>query len=174
MATQPDGRPVNGLSQEQLVERVRAALRTAGGAAAADAMPVESFRDDSWARLPREHLRAVMAALKADPEAAFDMCLDLTCVHYPHRPPPLGAFDVVYHLLSVARGHRIRIKVACPDPEAGVDSLVPVWKGANFFEREAYDMFGVRFHGHPDLRRILMPEEFEGWPMRKEFPYRGH
>jgi NADH/F420H2 dehydrogenase subunit C len=174
MATLPDGRPARGLSQEQLVERVRMALAAAGGAAAAAEMPVESFRDDSWARLPREHAVAVMRALKTDPEAAFDMCLDVTCVHFPNRPLPLGPFDVVYHLLSVTKGHRIRLKVACPDAEAGVESVTPVWKGANYLEREAYDMFGVRFTGHPDLRRILMQAEFEGWPMRKEYPYRGH
>ena len=174
MATRPDGLAKNGLSQAQLIERVRAALAAAAGAEAAAAMPVESFRDDSWARLPREHALAVMRALKTDAQAQLDMCLDVTCVHFPNRPLPLGPFDVVYHLLSVVQGHRIRLKVACPDPDAGVDSIVPVWKGANYLEREAFDMFGVRFQGHPDLRRILMAPEFEGWPMRKDFPYRGH
>jgi NADH-quinone oxidoreductase subunit C len=174
MPTRLDGLPKKGLTQQQLVERVRAALGAAAGAGTAAAMPAESFRDDWWARLPREHALAVMRALKSDPEARFDMCLDVTCVHFPRRPAPLGAFDVVYHLLSVEKGHRLRLKVACPDPEAGVDSVVPVWKGADYLEREAYDMFGVRFNGHPDLRRILMAPEFEGWPMRKDFPYRGH
>lgn len=174
MATQPDGLPVRGLTQERLIERVRAALGAAADAGAAASMPVEGFRGDSWARLPREHALAVMRALKTDSEARMEMCLDVTCVHFPNRPLPLGAFDVVYHLLSVTQGHRIRLKVACPDPEAGVDSVVGVWPGANYLEREAYDMFGVNFQGHPDLRRILMPPEFEGWPMRKEFPYRGH
>lgn len=174
MATHPDGRPARGLSQDQLIEIVRRAVARAAGDAAAAAMPVESFRDDSWARLPREHALAVMKALKADPDAAFDMCLDVTVVHFPKRPEPLGEFDAVYHLLSTTKGHRLRLKVSCPDAEAGVDSVTPVWPGANFLEREAYDMFGVRFNGHPDLRRILLQPEFDGWPMRKDFPYRGH
>ena len=76
--------------------------------------------------------------------------------------------------VSIVAGHRIRLKVACPDPEHGVDSACPVWKGANLLERESYDMFGLRFRGHPDLRRILMSEDFQGWPLRKDFPYRGH
>ncbi len=174
MATRPDGLPARGLPQDELIAIVRSLLARAGGDAAAAAMPVESFRDESWARLPREHAVAVMRALKADARAAFDMCLDVTCVHFPRRPAPLGEFDVVYHLLSVAKGHRLRLKIACPDAEAGVESVVGIWPGANYLEREAYDMFGVRFEGHPDLRRILMPEEFAGWPMRKDFPYRGH
>ena len=174
MATQPDGLPAGGLSQDELIAIVRATLGRVAGQAAADAMPVGSFRDDSWARLPREHAWAVMRELRDDARAAFDMCLDITCVHFPRRPAPFGEFEVVYHLLSVAKKHRIRLKVACPDPEAGVTSVVGIWPGANYLEREAYDMFGVRFEGHPDLRRILMSEDFDGWPMRKDFPYRGH
>lgn len=174
MATHPDGRPARGLSQEALVAAVRRVLASVAGAAAAEQMPVESFRDDSWVRLPRAHALAVFKALRDDAQTQFEMCMDVTCVHYPRRPEPLGAFDVVYHLVSLTQGHRLRLKVACPDPDAGVDSVTSVWRGANFLEREAHDMFGVKFVGHPDLRRILMPEDYDGWPMRKDFPYRGH
>jgi NADH/F420H2 dehydrogenase subunit C len=174
MATRPDGLPARGLSQEALVDRVRAVLsRIAGEKAAAD-MAVESFREQSSVRLPREHALAVFQALRDDGDASFEMLMDVTCVHFPRRAEPLGPFDVVYHLVSLSKGHRLRLKIACPDPDRGVDSVVGVWPGANYLEREAYDMFGVRFAGHPDLRRILMSDEYVGWPMRKDFPYRGH
>lgn len=173
MPTRPDGAAARGLSQAAIAARVAEVVaRVSGGATPAPAS--ESFRGDSWVRLPREHALATLAELRRDPELAFDVLLDVTCVHWPRRKPPLGAFDVVYHLVSVSKGHRFRLKVACPDPELGVDSACSVWEGANLMEREAYDMFGVRFQGHPDLRRVLMPEEYEGWPLRKDFPYRGH
>jgi NADH-quinone oxidoreductase subunit C len=162
-----------GLSQEELVERVRAIVGEVAGADAAGAMPSDGFREQRWVRLPRESARAVFERCRDDAALAFETCMDATVVHFPRRPAPLGAFDVVYHLVSITKGHRLRFKVACPDPEAGVDSVTPIWKGADFLEREAFDMFGVRFNGHPDLRRILMDESFVGWPMRKEFPYRG-
>jgi NADH-quinone oxidoreductase subunit C len=82
-------------------------------------------------------------------------------------------FEVVLHLRSLERGHRVRIKARVGEEDgsgAEIDSLVPIWKGANWFEREAYDMFGVVFRGHPDLRRILMYPEFQGFPLRKDYP----
>src|SRR5436190_10094836 len=166
MATRPDGRPARGLSQEALVAAARRVLASVAGEQAAADMPVESFRDDSWVRLPREHALAVMRALRDDAEARFEMCMDITCVHYPRRAEPLGEFDVVYHLTSLSKGHRLRLKVACSDAAAGVDSVTSVWKGANYLEREAHDMFGVRFQGHPDPRRILMSDDYDGFPMR--------
>ena len=79
-------------------------------------------------------------------------------------------FEVVYHLYSLKAGHRLRVKVPVPQEDPTVDSLVPLWKGANWLEREVWDMFGIRFHGHPDLRRVLLYEEFEGHPLRKDYP----
>lgn len=114
--------------------------------------------------------RAVALFLRDDPRCAMDMFTDLTAVDYPDREP---RFEVVCHLRSLSRGHRIRIKARIGDVDgAGLEiaSLVPVWRGANWFERECYDMFGVRFIGHPDLRRILMYEEFRGHPLRKDYP----
>ena len=174
MATPVEGVNVRGLSQDALAGAVLRLLEELGGEAAREAALVESFRGQSSVRLPAEHALAVLSAMKADPDLSMEMLLDVTCVHFPNRPAPLGPFDVIYHVCSLSKGHRIRLKVACPDPEEGVDSAFPVWEGANLIEREAYDMFGVRFRGHPDLRRILMDESFDGWPLRKDFPYRGH
>ena len=174
MATPVDGANAKGLSQEALCEGVLRVLGEVAGKQARDSAEVESFGEQSWVRLPAEHALEVFSRLKADPELSMEMLVDVTCVHFPKRPEPLGAFDVVYHACSLTKGHRIRLKVACPDPEQGVESAFPVWGSANLLEREAYDMFGVSFRGHPDLRRILMDENFDGWPMRKDFPFRGH
>jgi NADH-quinone oxidoreductase subunit C len=114
--------------------------------------------------------RDVALFLRDDPRCAMDMFVDITAVDYPDRDP---RFEVVCHLRSLERGHRIRIKARIGDENADdldIASLVPVWKGANWFERECHDMFGVRFVGHPDLRRILMYEEFRGHPLRKDYP----
>ncbi len=174
MATPNDGANARGLSQEALAERVLAILAEVGGAEAKSAATPESFRGQTAVRLPAEHALAVLGRMRDDSELSMEMLVDVTCVHFPKRPLPLGPFDVVYHVSSLTLGHRLRLKVACPDPELGVDSVFPVWEGANLVEREAYDMFGVIFRGHPDLRRILMDGDFDGWPLRKDFPYRGH
>jgi NADH-quinone oxidoreductase subunit C len=173
VATHPDGASVRGLDQEVLAERVLAHVREAAGEAAAAEAVAESFRGQSAVRLPSACSLEVLRRLRDDPELAFEMLTDVTCVHFPRRSEPLGAFDVVYHLTSLSKGHRIRLKVACSDPDEGVESACPVWEGANLLEREAYDMFGLRFRNHPDLRRILMDENFDGWPLRKDFPFRG-
>lgn len=108
--------------------------------------------------------------LKTDPRMSMTMFVDLTCVDYPDRDP---RFEVVMHLRSLERGHRLRLKARIGDAEADaaeIDAVTPIWSGANWFEREAYDMFGVVFRGHPDLRRILMYPEFKGHPLRKDYP----
>lgn len=107
--------------------------------------------------------------LKHDPRVAMNLFIDLTAVDFPDRDP---RFEVVCHLRSIDRGHRIRIKarVGTEGDSPELDSLVSVWRGANWFERETFDMFGVTFLGHPDLRRILMYPEFKGHPLRKDYP----
>jgi NADH-quinone oxidoreductase subunit C len=170
----PDGRPARGLSQDDLCARALTVASRVLAPADAATIVTEKCAGQAWLRLPRAGLVELMRALRDDSELAFDMLLDLTAVHFPRRPAPDGPFDVIYHLLSIAKGQRLRLKVACPDPEAGVASVVAVWPGADYMEREAYDMFGVRFTGHPNLKRILMPEEYRGFPMRKDFPYRGY
>ena len=114
--------------------------------------------------------REVALFLRDDPRCAMNMFIDITAVDYPDREP---RFEVVCHLRSLERGHRVRIKARVGDEDGEgleIASLVPVWRGADWFERECFDMFGVRFLGHPDLRRILMYEEFRGHPLRKDYP----
>lgn len=105
--------------------------------------------------------------LHDDDEALFDMCTDVTAVHWPQRAGQ--EFDIVILLYSVPKNRRLRIKTALADGEA-CPSVTPIWVGANWMEREVYDMFGIKFDGHPDLRRILLPEDWPGFPLRKEYP----
>ena len=98
-------------------------------------------------------------------EEQFDYCVDITAVHYPQREKQ---FDVIWVLYSFPRNERIRVKTQIKDGEA-VSSSVPIWAGADWLEREVFDMFGIEFAGHPDLRRILLPEEWQGFPLRKEY-----
>jgi NADH-quinone oxidoreductase subunit C len=108
--------------------------------------------------------------LRDDPRCGMNMFIDITAVDYPDREP---RFEVVCHLRSLEKGHRIRIKARVGDENgdgAEIASLVPIWRGANWFERECFDLFGVKFLGHPDLRRILMYEEFQGHPLRRDYP----
>jgi NADH-quinone oxidoreductase subunit C len=113
--------------------------------------------------------REVARFLREDPTCAMNHFIDLTAVDYPEREPVLPRFDIVLLVRSLTTGKRVRLKTRVRDGEE-LDSLVPVWKGADWTEREVYDMFGVRFRGHPDLRRILMYEEFVGYPLRKDYP----
>jgi NADH-quinone oxidoreductase subunit C len=99
-------------------------------------------------------------------EAQFDYCVDLTAVHYPERQGQ--EFEVIYILYSFPRNQRIRVKTAIAEGES-IPSAVPLWPTANWLERECFDMFGIRFEGHPDLRRILLPEEWKGHPLRKDY-----
>jgi NADH-quinone oxidoreductase subunit C len=105
--------------------------------------------------------------LREDGEVPFDLCTDLTAVHWPERAGQ--EFDVIAQLYSVPANRRLRVKVALADGEA-CPSVVGVWTTANWLEREAFDMFGIKFDGHPDLRRILLPQDWPGHPFRKEYP----
>jgi NADH-quinone oxidoreductase subunit C len=109
--------------------------------------------------------------LRDDPALDFDLFVDLCAVDYPTRED--GRFEVVLHLYSTTKHHRVRLKTRVGDEDgdgAELDSIVDVWSGSNWFERETFDMMGVVFKGHPDLRRILMYPEFEGHPLRKNYP----
>ncbi len=128
-----------------------------------------SFRGDDEALLAPADWRAAALFLRDDPQCAMDHFLALTAIDYPEREPETPRFDVVVCVRSLERKHRVRLKAQVRDGEE-LDSLVPVWQGADWTERECYDMFGVRFRGHPDLRRILMYEEFVGHPLRKDYP----
>jgi NADH-quinone oxidoreductase subunit C len=122
---------------------------------------------DATARVDRRRIADVLAFLRDDPECEFEMLTDVTAVDYLGEEP---RFEVVYHLYSVAKNHRVRIKARVPEGDLVVPSAVPIYASANWMEREVYDLYGIRFDGHPDLRRILLYEEFEGHPLRKDYP----
>ena len=126
-----------------------------------------SHLGNEWARVRRQSWAAVAQFLRTDPATDMDMFIDLTVVDRYVREP---RFDVVLHLYSLAKKHRIRLYGPVPEEDPSIETLVPIWAGANWFEREAYDLYGVRFRGHPDLRRILMYPEFVGHPLRKDYP----
>lgn len=118
----------------------------------------------------RDHLLAVMTFLRDDNQCMFETLLDVCGVDYPERQ---DRFEVVYHLLSMQLNHRIRVKLST-DEEKAVASIVEIFPVANWYEREAFDMYGIQFSGHPDLRRILTDYGFEGYPLRKDFPLTGY
>ena len=132
----------------------------------------EAFEEAEWgqsrgqdtATIPPERLREFAEAAKA---AGFEMCTDVTAADY-HRNRRIR-FEVVASLISHQHNMRLRLRVPVPADEAVVPSLVPIYPGTNFFEREVFDMFGIRFEGHPDMTRILMPDDWEGHPLRKDF-----
>lgn len=132
---------------------------------------VKFDRDEMTIDVDRADIREACALLKQDPACPFNFLSDVTCVDwYPSEP----RFEVVYHLLSIPNKERLRLKVHLNSSSPAVDSVTPLWTGANYFEREIFDLFGVRFSGHPYLRRILMPEDWEGHPLRKDYPVEGY
>ena len=140
-------------------------------------LETHSFRGDDTAVIKRDSIVDVCTFLHERPDTAFDMPIDVTCVDYSEYSEPVvesARFMVVYHLRSNSKNHRIRLKVPLQEDDAVVASVTGVWRGVSWFEREVYDMFGVKFHGHPDLRRLLLYPEFQGHPLRKEYPVRGY
>ena len=128
-------------------------------------------REEMTIYVDRANLREACAILRDDAECAFNFLSDVTCVDwYPAEP----RFEVVYHLLSMAKKERVRLKVRLSGETPALESITSVWAGANYFEREVFDLFGVRFSGHPYLRRLLMPEDWEGHPLRKDYPVEGY
>jgi len=131
-----------------------------------------AWRGDETVVIKREHLLEVCAFLRNDPELDFKMPIDVCGVDYlGHKEP---RFEVVYHLFSVTHRARLRLKVEVDEDDATVPSVIGIWRGVDWFERECWDMYGIRFEGHPELKRILMYEEFEGHPLRKDYPQRGY
>jgi NADH-quinone oxidoreductase subunit C len=131
---------------------------------------VQNFRGELTISIDSRDLRRVCEFLREAPSLSFRFLSDLTAVdHYPIEP----RFEMVYHLFSIENSSRLRLKTQVAGADPKVDSLVPVWPSANAFEREVFDLFGIRFEGHPDLRRILLPEDWEGHPLRKDYPTEG-
>ena len=145
-------------------------------------LTTHDFRGDETAIVKKEALLDILRFLKEDPELDFNVLMDLTAVDYLTYPSPFplprggegggegGRFEVVYHLYSLNKNHRIRIKVSVEEKDARVPTATGLWPAADWFEREVWDMFGIGFDGHPHLKRILMYEEFQGHPLRKDYP----
>ena len=147
----------------ELVEKLRGRFSQAIG-------EVVSFRDEYTITVKREYLLEIARFLKEEPEYAFTFLSDLCGVDYLGREP---RFEVVYHLYSMEHAHRLRMKVSLLSNDLTIPSVVSVWKTANWHERECYDLLGITFSNHPDLRRILTPEGFRDYPLRKDFPLKG-
>jgi NADH-quinone oxidoreductase subunit C len=123
---------------------------------------------DDVIALDRAGLRESFRLLKEDGELSFNFLSDITAVDYWKKQEP--RFEVVYQLVSLKRRRRLRVRVGVPEDDPMVESLTPLWSGANFLEREVWDLYGIRFSDHPDLRRILLYDEFSGHPLRKDYP----
>ncbi|MCA8900417.1 MAG: NADH-quinone oxidoreductase subunit C [Hyphomonas sp.] len=145
------------------------------GAHIASARPdaVKSFhvtRGELTVLAERDHIVNLLRFLREDQQCNFETFIDLCGVDYPERSE---RFEVVYHLLSMRMNHRVRVRIST-DEDTAVPSACAVWPAANWFERETFDMYGIQFADHPDLRRILTDYGFEGFPLRKDFPLTGH
>jgi len=142
-------------------------LRAWDGGAVAE---VSQFRGELTIVLPPEHLRRTAEYLQAEPGLQFDLLSDISAVdRFPIEP----RFEVNYHLVSIPLRQILRLRVWISGQDPVLDTLIPVWPTANWHEREIYDLFGIRFEGHPDLHRILMPDDWEGHPLRKDYPVEG-
>jgi NADH-quinone oxidoreductase subunit C len=155
---------------DDLIARVRALL-------GADVLDSHAHRGDATVLVPLARARECLRRLKQDPELAFNFLLDLTAVDYLGREP---RFELVYHLASIdatprddvpsALFRRLRVKTAVPESPCEADSICALWEAANWLEREVFDLYGIVFREHPDLRRILLYDEFKGHPLRKDYP----
>lgn len=137
----------------------------------ADAVKTSEFRDNRRVVVEPGRLFDVLKCLKE--EHGFDMLFELTAADYLKYPGATDRFGVVYGVLNVVSGERIFVRTFLNEPDLTLPSAFPLWKGADWLEREVYDMYGIIFEGHPDLRRILMPDAFTSFPLRKDYPLRG-
>jgi len=155
---------------DDLIARVRALL-------GADVLDSHAHRGDATVLVPLARARECLRRLQHDPELAFNFLIDLTAVDYLGREP---RFELVYHLASIdttprddapsALSRRLRVKTAVPESPCEADSICALWAAANWLEREVFDLYGIVFREHPDLRRILLYDEFKGHPLRKDYP----
>jgi len=152
-----------------------AAAATAAGigpllARHADLKPTQ-FRGQTRVVVPREAIFGALELLKD--QCRFDMLVDITCVDYLSYRGATDRFGLVYLLAGTETNQRLTVRTFLNEPDLSVPTAVPLWEAANWLEREVWDMFGIRFAGHPDLRRILLPEEFTAFPLRKDYPLQG-
>ncbi len=132
---------------------------------------VTTFRNETRVVVPRADFVSTMRMLKE--ARSFDLLVEVTCVDYLNYRDATDRFGLVYILANTITNERLTVRVFLNEPDLKIDSMAPLWNGANWLEREVYDMFGIEFVGHPDLRRILMPEEFASFPLRKDYPMQG-
>ena len=151
------------MTAEELLKKVKDNFRNG-------VLDAALFRGEATVLVDRNVLRAVCSFLKTDPETRMNYLVDVLGVDYY---PAVPRFEVVYHFYSIPKKHRIRVKVKLSDGET-VPTVTDMWSGANWPEREAYDMFGIVFEGHPNLKRIYLADDWEGFPMRKDYPLRGY
>jgi NADH-quinone oxidoreductase subunit C len=137
----------------------------------ADAVTASEFRDNRRVHVPADKLLAVCQYLKET--HGFDLLAELSAADYLHYPDAKDRYGVWYVLVNTANGQRLYVKTFVNDPDPMLPSVYPLWHGADWMEREVYDFYGIVFDGHPDLRRILLPDEFTAFPMRKDYPMRG-
>jgi NADH-quinone oxidoreductase subunit C len=131
---------------------------------------VSEYLDELTIKLPKEQIVKVCEFLKKDSDMEFLLCQDITAIDWAKRK---NRFTVVYHIYSFKNNFRLRLKTDVDESDCAIDTVSSVWKGANWQERETYDMYGINFNNHPDLRRMYMPEDFEYHPLRKDFPLMG-
>ena len=134
-----------------------------------DVLEVVYYAGQVTVVVPRARIIEILRFLHDDPDTAFDLLANQTAADYPKREK---RFEVIYHLYSIPRNHRLRLKVHVADGET-VATATAIYNAAEWHEREIFDLFGVTFDGHPDLRRILLPDEWQGHPLRKEYPLEG-
>jgi NADH-quinone oxidoreductase subunit C len=134
-------------------------------------LTASQFRDQTRIVVPPRSIHDVMRQLKE--QFGFDLLVDVTCVDYMNYRGAKDRFGMVYQLANTQTNERIIVRTYLSDPQPTVPSMVDLWEGANWLEREVWDLFGIRFSGHPDLRRIVLPEAFESHPLRKDYPLQG-
>lgn len=161
------------MATEQVIEILRERFKELDFAPAPLVATARLTTDQICIRVPADRLVEVMTFLRDDAGARFEQLCDLTCVDYLNFPKASDRFGVTYSLLSLTHNHRLWAKCFVNDPDPHVPSVTGVWAGADWMEREVYDMYGVRFTGHPDLRRILTWDGFKSYPLRKDYPMRG-
>jgi NADH-quinone oxidoreductase subunit C len=154
---------------EQLKEKPELAALLGWNAAALEGAKFDRNELTVW--IKRDSILAAAHFLRDHSELQFNFLSDVTCLDwYPSEP----RFEVVYHLLSIPRKSRLRIKVKLTSDDTRVSSMISVWQSCNFFEREVFDLFGIQFEGHPYLKRIMMPDDWKGHPLRKDYPVEGY
>jgi NADH-quinone oxidoreductase subunit C len=162
------------MATADVVAALQAKFRDAGF----EARPLMTYLDgrtsgQMFVQVPPQRLVEVCRFLRDDPACRMEMLIDVTCVDYLNYPDADDRFGVTYSLLSLTHNHRLWLKVFVNDPNPEVPSVTSVWKGANWTEREVFDLFGIRFSGHPDLRRIVCPDDFQDHALRKDYPLTG-